>query len=335
MVERIREIARELGIEMIGFACAEPFLNIQELLINRAEGGVSAEFEEPILSKHIDPSLSLEGCKGIISVAIQYDTGVKPKSDCSLRGSLSKSSWGTDYHKVLGGLLRDLAEMLQSETGEVFQPYVDTGPLVDREVAHRAGIGYYGKNCSIINPEYGSWIFLGYILTTLKLESVKTRLESQCGECRLCLDACPTGALEAPGVLNSKKCISYLTQTKGMIELELQTKMGVKIYGCDTCQLVCPKNKGIPFSAHHEFIPEKTGGYVDILEVLSMSKNEFAVKYGSMAGSWRGRSVLIRNALIALENTGLKGEYLEELENLKERNVELYRPYLGCEKNNH
>ena len=262
------------------------------------------------------------------AVAIPYDTGIQPKSDCILRGSLSKSSWGKDYHKVLGGLLRDLAEILKSETGEIFLPYVDTGPLVDREVALRAGIGYYGKNCSIINPEFGSWVFLGYILTTLRLESARTPMVSQCGECRICLDACPTGALEAPGVLNSKKCISYLTQTKGMIDNELRAKMGVKIYGCDTCQVVCPKNKGIPISTHNEFIPEKTGGCVDILELISMSKNEFAAKYGNMAGSWRGRSVLIRNALIALENTGLKGNYTEEIERLKERNIKLYKPYL-------
>lgn len=326
--ERIREIANDLNIEMIGFTDAGPFADMESKLKERDEKGYSTEFEESSIDKRIFPNLTLDDCRGIIAVAIPYDTGYKPKSDCNIKGSLSKSSWGADYHIVLGGLLKEFSDRLSSEFNKVFLPFVDTGPLVDRETAHRGGIGYYGKNCCIINPLYGSYIFLGYILTTLELESEGLAMESQCGECRLCMDACPTGALEAPGKLNPHKCISYLTQTKEYIPKELQEKMGVKIYGCDTCQAVCPKNKGVLISNKKSFLPDRSGGYVDIKELLAMSKKAFLYKYGDMAGSWRGRSVLIRNAVIALTNIGMKDEYILELEELKNRKVELYNPYL-------
>lgn len=324
----IRKIANELNINIVGFTGNEPLYGLQGILETRIGGGLATEFEPKSVKERTDPSITLKDCKGIITIAVPYDTGFNISSSGRLRGSISKSSWGIDYHKVLGKMLKELCTKLKEELGGEYLSFADTGPLVDRELAYRSGLGYYGKNCCIITPGYGSYVFIGYILTSLELSSEVMPIESQCGDCRLCLDACPTCALEAPGVLNPKKCISYLTQTKDFIPAELQIKMGVKIYGCDTCQAVCPKNKGVNLSDITEFLPVKTGGFVDIEELLKMSKNEYIKKYGDMAGNWRGRSVLIRNALIAIRNMEMESSYMEQLEELKKREVELWKPYL-------
>ncbi len=299
--ELIIEKARELNIDEIGFIDGSPLLDLEEYLQYRLDSGLQTEFEETEIKKRIDPKLTFPNCKSIIVIALSYNVDYKLEKNNSLRGILSKSSWGLDYHKVLKDKIGKLIEEIQTQVKFEYKFYVDTGPLIERELANKAGIGYYGKNCSIINHEYGSFIFIGYIMTDLEIQSEENKLDSECGECDLCIRACPTNALE-PYKLNPKKCISYLTQTKGIIPLEYRPQMGTKIYGCDTCQLVCPKNNGVKLSGHEEFIPHVTSGYVDILELLNMSNKEFRNKYGSMAGSWRGKNVLKRNALIALGN---------------------------------
>lgn len=328
MKKKIKDIAKELNLDIIGFTDNESLSGLQGRLESRIDKGLTTEFEPKTVKERIDPTMTLRDCKGIITIAVPYDTGFNISFSGRLKGSISKSSWGTDYHIVLKKMLKEFSTSLQNELGGVFLSFADTGPLVDRELAYRSGLGYYGKNCCIINPDYGSYVFIGYILTSLELSSDVIPIESQCGDCRLCLDACPTGALEGPGVLNPKKCISYLTQTKEYIPAELQIRMGVKIYGCDTCQIVCPKNKGVQLSNHTEFEPIKTGGFIDIDELLTMSKKDYLKKYGDMAGSWRGRSVLIRNALIAIRNMGREYHYKEQLEDLNKRKVELWKPYL-------
>ena len=207
-----------------------------------------------------------------------------------------------DYHTVLKDRMIRLIKELEKAMDFKYMYFVDTGPLIDREIARRCGLGYYGKNCSIINDEYGSFIFLGYILTNLEVEEYSSPVEEKCGDCDLCLRACPTKALESPYRVNPKRCLSYLTQTKDLIPHELREKMGTRIYGCDTCQMVCPKNKGVEKSNHSEFIPEITKGYMNIEELLTISNKEFKKKYGTMAGSWRGKNVLKRNGIIALGN---------------------------------
>lgn len=222
MNNKIRDIANELNIDIIGFTGNESLYGLQEMLELRMIKGLATEFEPKSVKERVDPSITKRDCKGIITIAVPYNTGYDNSSRVPIKGSLSRSSWGRDYHKVVGDLLKEFSIRLKSELDGEYMPFVDIGPLVDRELAYRSGIGYYGKNCCIINPIYGSYIFIGYILTSLELSSESIPLESQCGDCRLCLDACPTGALEAPGVLNPQRCISYLTQTKEYIPEELQ-----------------------------------------------------------------------------------------------------------------
>ncbi len=296
--------AKELNIDMIGFTNADPLVEIKDYLEYRKFYNIETEFEEKNLLLRIDPKLTLESCKSIIVIALSYNINYDEKPSYKYRGKLSKSSWGIDYHWVLKQKLERLIDEIKKEKDFQYKFFVDTGPLVERELAHKAGIGYYGKNCNIINEEYGSFIFIGYILTDLELNPKPNVIGSQCGECDLCLKACPGGALEEYR-LNTKRCISYQTQTKD-IDLELKKNMGINIYGCDTCQNVCPKNKDIKESIHKEFIPKLTKGAVDIEELLSMSNKQFKLKYGSMAGSWRGRNILRRNAIIAIENIKTK-----------------------------
>ena len=300
--EYIINKSKELNIDMIGFTNSEPLFNLEEYLKYRIDNNIITEFEETDINKRIDPKLTMPNCKTIIVISLSYNIDFKGKSNYRFKGSLSKSSWGMDYHRVLQSKMINLINEIKKVQDFEYKYFVDTGPLVDRELAKKSGLGYYGKNCNIINDDYGSFIFIGYILTDLELEIDINSIESECGECDLCIRACPTDALEEPYRLNPKKCVSYLTQTKKTLDLYLKEKMGIKIYGCDTCQLVCPKNKDIKKSTHEEFVPILTGGVIDIEELLVMSNREFKVKYGSMAGSWRGKKILRRNCINALEN---------------------------------
>lgn len=311
----IIEKSKELGIDICGFTDSLPLLDIKDYLIYRQENNRMTEFEEKNIDLRIDPRLTMSNCKSIIVLAISYNVDYKEKPDYKLRGKLSKSSWGIDYHQVLKNKMELLIEEIKKVVDFQYKYFVDTGPLVDRELAVKAGVGYYGKNSLVINDDYGSFIFIGYILTDLDLD-YNERIASKCGDCNLCLKACPTGALELPYKINPKKCISYLTQTKDNIPESLRKKMGIKIYGCDTCQLVCPKNKNVRTSQHEEFIPKVTKGYMDLEELLNISNKQFKEKYGYMAGSWRGKNILKRNALIALGNMK------------KEDNISLILPFL-------
>lgn len=298
--------SKDVGIDICRFTDCLPLKTIESQLYERKERNRMTEFEERDINKRIDPKLTFPPCKSIIVLGISYNVDYKDKPNYKYRGKLSMSSWGMDYHRVLRKKIESLIGEIEKAAKFQYKYFVDTGPLIDRELAVKAGVGYYGKNCSVINEEYGSFIFLGHILTDLDLK-FDSPVESQCGDCDLCLRACPTGALEGSGKLNPKKCISYLTQTKNEIPTDLKGKMGIKIYGCDTCQLVCPKNKGIKKSSHEEFIPILTKGYMDLEELQAISNSQFKRKYGHMAGSWRGKNILKRNAKIIMDNIFLAG----------------------------
>ena len=272
----IIEKSKELAIDIIGFTNAEPLNDIKGYLEYRRDNNINTEFEEADIDLRIDPNLTLPDCKSIIVLAMSYNVDYKKDKSDIIEGSLSRSSWGRDYHNVLKEKIEELSYELSKEIDFNYRCFVDTGPLVDRELAKKAGIGYYGKNCSIINKEYGSFIFIGYILTDLDIDT-QEELEDNCGDCNLCIKACPTGALNGDYTMNPRICISYLTQTKEIIAEELLEKMGNKIYCCDTCQLVCPKNKGVKKSRHIEFIPENTSGIIDIEELLSMSNRQISL----------------------------------------------------------
>ena len=230
--EIIKDISRKLNIDKIGFTDSEPLKKIEEYLLYRRDNNLTSEFENDNIEERIDPKLTMESCKSIIVIALSYNVDYKAKQEEKFSGRLSKSSWGLDYHLVLKDKMEKLIEQALKKIDFEYKIYVDTGPLVDRELARKAGIGYYGKNCSIMNDELGSFIFLGYILTDLEILPDET-IDGGCEGCNICVESCPTNALYEPYRLNPNRCISYLTQTKNPIAEELKRKMVRSIYGCD------------------------------------------------------------------------------------------------------
>ncbi len=295
----------ELGIDKLGFASAEPFTTLKGILERHRELGRESGFEESDLEKRTRPELSHEDPKSILSIAVAYPSKMTnpPRSEPgAYRGMLSRSSWGEDYHKVLRDRLAKLEAWLQERIPEArIVSMVDTGALVDRAVAERAGIGWTGKNCAVITPEYGSWVYLGELITNLPFPS-DTPVTEQCGDCTLCIDACPTGALVGPGQLHAGSCVSFLTQTKESVSDEMKKKIGNRLYGCDTCQIVCPHNKGKHWDHHAELTPDPNIAKPLLKPLLSLSNRQFKERFGASAAAWRGKKPIQRNAVIALGN---------------------------------
>jgi epoxyqueuosine reductase len=305
--ETIMKIGEELCIDGIGVTSAEPFHDVKVYLQMYRESGHESGFEHPVLEERVDPRSFFPEAKSIIAIAMAYRTEkyVGQKKPEGLRGQMSVYAWGMDYHKVLKRKLEQLAERLEQEVGRKIKVYssVDTGPLVDRAVAQRAGIGWVGKNCSLITEMHGSWVFLGQLICDVDIEPNEPIPLPQCGDCPdLCLKACPTKALVNPFQTDSRKCLSYITQMKGMIPEEYRAKLGRRLWGCDTCQVVCPKNKEVAFGTAIEFDPEPEYAFPDLMRLLEMSNRQFKREFGESAAAWRGVKVLQRNAIIVLGN---------------------------------
>lgn len=301
--EEVIAYSKEIGIDKIGFANASTFQTLKNRLERHRELGYESGFEEKDLEKRTNPDLLLEEAKSIIAIAIAYPSKMKDaprgtKED--RRGIFCRASWGHDYHNVLRDRLNKLEAFITEKVPTArLKSMVDTGELSDRAVAERAGIGWSGKNCAIITPEFGSYVYLGEMITTLPFEPDQP-VEDGCGTCNKCIDVCPTGALVQGGQLNSNRCIAFLTQTKGFLPDEFRTKIGNRLYGCDTCQTVCPENKGKDFHLHAELEPDPEIAKPKLKPLLQMSNREFKEKYGHVSGSWRGKKPIQRNAIIAL-----------------------------------
>lgn len=301
--EEIIAYSSSIGIDKIGFASADPFLELKERLITQNELGFESGFEEKDIEKRTHPDLLLPEAKSIIAIALAYPTKMKdaPQSTKSeRRGLFCRASWGEDYHTILRSKMAELeAFILQKVPDARLVSMVDTGELSDRAVAERAGIGWNGKNCSIITEEFGSYVYLGEIITTLPIPPDQPITE-QCGTCTKCIDACPTGAIVQGGQLDSNKCIAFVTQTKTFLADQFREKLGNRLYGCDTCQQVCPKNKGKDFHRHEEMEPDPEVVKPLLKKLLFISNREFKEVFGSLSGAWRGKKPLQRNAIIAL-----------------------------------
>lgn len=303
--EEMKAAAKSLGIDQIGVASAAPFTVLKERLLRHRELGRESGFEEPDLDKRTDPSLLFDKPQSIIAIAIAYPSKLPdpPKSEPGARrGIMARTAWGDDYHTVLRDRLAKLGQWLRERVPDVrVESMVDTGALSDRAVAERAGIGFSAKNCMIISPKLGSWIYLGEMITNLPLPPDVPVTEG-CGTCTKCLDACPTGALVGPGQLDSKRCVSFVTQTKGMVSDELMRKIGNRLYGCDTCQIVCPINRHKNWTHQPELQPDVELAKPLLVPLLTIGNREFKEKYGSTSSAWRGKKPIQRNAVIGLGN---------------------------------
>ena len=306
MKELKRELiaySQEIGIDKIGFTTASTFDSLRNRLLEQQTLDYQSGFEESNIEKRVRPELIIEHPQSIISIALAYPSKMKDaplSTKGERRGIFCRASWGTDYHVVLREKLQLLESFIKEKIPNALtKSMVDTGELSDRAVAERAGIGWSGKNTMIITPEFGSYVYLGDLITNVPFEPDQP-MEDQCGTCNKCVDVCPTGALVQGGQLNAKRCIAFLTQTKGFLPDEFRSKIGNRLYGCDTCQTVCPKNKGIDFHIHAEMEPDPDIAKPLLKPLLTISNKEFKEKYGHVSGSWRGKKPIQRNAILAL-----------------------------------
>ncbi len=295
--------AISIGVDKIGFTRAAPFTELKNRLRRQQELGYQSGFEESDIEKRTEPLQLLNEAESIVSIAVAYPSRMQNApigKKGARRGIFCRASWGVDYHTAIRERLKLLSAWLEERVeGVRIESMVDTGALVDRAVAERAGIGWSGKNCSIITPEFGSYVYLGELITNIPFSPDKP-MEDECGECRLCLDVCPTGALIQGGQLDAQRCIAFLTQTKGTLPDEFRSHIGNRLYGCDTCQTVCPKNKGKINWIHEEFMPDPELAKPLLTPLLTISNREFKAKFGHVSGSWRGKKPIQRNAILAL-----------------------------------
>ncbi|MGO2546556.1 tRNA epoxyqueuosine(34) reductase QueG [Mammaliicoccus vitulinus] len=300
--QEVIEYAHSIGIDSIGFTTADPFDELKQKLEDYHSKGYASGFEESDIELRTVPKLSLPSARSIIAIAVGYPNKLKgaPKSvKGDRRGMFARASWGQDYHTIMRNRLDKLSLFLQEKVPDVeVKSMVDTGVLSDRSVAERAGLGFEGKNGFIINEELGTWSYLGEMLVSIPFKPDDPVIDS-CGDCNICVDRCPTGALVGNGQLNSQKCISFLTQTKGYLKDEYRYKIGNRLYGCDTCQQVCPRNRGIN-TEHDDIILEPEVLKPRLVPLLKMSNKEFKNTYGHLAGAWRGKKPIQRNAIISL-----------------------------------
>jgi epoxyqueuosine reductase len=337
-VERTRwicEQARAVGFDLCGVVpvdAPEDLAHLREWL----ERGYAGEMNYLRDPRRADPRHQLEGARSLIVVALNYNTQppysteVPPTSgDEPPHGWISRYAWGDDYHEVLGEKLDTLLGAMRAQFVDPFEAraYVDTGPVVERVAAKYAGLGWLAKNTCLINEQLGSWLFLGVILTTLVLDTTlgpgEPPAADLCGNCRLCLDACPTQAFPEPYVLDARRCISYLTiELRDTIPEALRPEVGRAVIGCDVCQDVCPWNRKSPVTQMAAFQPrqlpaqdENGNGKIENehslfapeLEWLaSLTQKDFSEVFRGSAvkrAKWRG---LVRNACVALGNAQIE-----------------------------
>jgi epoxyqueuosine reductase len=307
-LEDLKRMGEEVGFDAIGATTADPFPELRPRLESYAKRGLTG-FEHEDIEDRINPQRWMPGAKSLISVAMAYLTAegkqlARQHPKRTDYGVVTVYSYGQDYHHVMKERLAKLADKLSEHVGRpvAAKIAVDTSPLVDRRVAERANIGWIGKNCMFYAEPYGSFVFLGTLAVDVEVEPATTEQSQKCGACDLCLTACPTQALIRPGVIDAKRCLSYVTQMKGIIPPEFRRPMGRRIWGCDVCQWTCPANRAVQPAPHEEYRPHGELEFPDLVEILTMSNRQFQRKYGHTAAAWRGLRTWQRNALIALGN---------------------------------
>lgn len=301
--KEVIEYAKSIGIDAIGFTHAQPFNDFKVKLIEHYKHQRQSGFETGTIEERTEPIRSLPSAKSIIAIAVGYPNKLPnaPKSKPGARrGMFARASWGMDYHKLLRVRLDKLEAFIKSHLPDVeMKSMVDTGVLSDREVARRSGLGYIGKNCFVINPNLGTFHYLGEMLTSFPFPPDEELIDS-CGDCNICVDRCPTSALLGDGDIDATRCLSFVSQTKGFLSPEFKKKLGNRLYGCDTCQQVCPRNKGINITHHEDIVLEPEILKPELTGLLEISNRDFKETYSHLSGVWRGKKPIQRNAIIAL-----------------------------------
>jgi epoxyqueuosine reductase len=291
-------IARGLGIDVVGAAPAEPYEETERHIRERRARGLFGRMRftmaQPEVSCH--PEALLPGARSVVSAALcYYAPGPEPQAG---EGRLPRYTWWHAYAE-----LREKLDALGKRLGGTYRVLVDENQHVDREGAARAGVGFYGKNTVLITRRHGSWVVLGTLVTDVDIER-SAPLALDCGACTRCIDACPTGALDEPGVLDSTLCLSYWTQAPDSIPEAYRSELGSQVYGCDICQDVCPWNRGIEKRRSGERLPAEAEPVVSLLEWLEAPDDELGERYERLYFPRNDPRYLRRNALVAAGNSG-------------------------------
>lgn len=314
LLSEVREKALDMGFDSVGVSAAVPARRLSAYMgwIEKGHHGEMAYMARPdrVLRRE-DPQIILPGMRSIITVGLRYSTLKIPTSVAGdpSRGRISNYAWGIDYHDLMTPRLEELAAWLRTLDPEAqSRAYVDTGAILERDHAERAGLGFTGKNTMLIAPRSGSWLFLGELLTTLALPLNAPPPMPTCGSCRRCLDACPTDAFVAAYELDARRCISYLTiELKEWIPRQLRPLMGNWIYGCDICQAVCPFNRFAQPSAVTAFQPPDWDAAAPaLLDILVLDDESFNTRFANSPIKRIKRARLLRNACVAVGNWGDK-----------------------------
>jgi epoxyqueuosine reductase len=298
LTERVRARAVALGFDRVAIGPAGPPEHGPALRrwIENGYAGTMAYLERR-LGERLDPERVLPGAASVVCVALNYYQGEATESSWT---GVARYARGSDYHDVMAPRLDRLAAYLTEAGGARCRGYVDTGPVLERDLAARAGLGWIGKNTMLLDPALGSWFFIGVLLTTACLDH-DSPLPDRCGSCHACLDACPTQAFVAPYVLDARRCISYLTiEHRGAIDADLQAEMGQWQFGCDVCQSVCPWNRKAPATREPAFLPASP--YPGADAVAAMTDEEFRRRFAGTALLRPKAAGMRRNAAIARAN---------------------------------
>src|SRR6266850_1782710 len=303
---QIKEAAQRLGFELVGISAAQPAPHEQSFAAWLRQGFAgNLEYMQRTESLRRDPRELVPWAVSIISVGMNYDSGYsRPVESSEPRGWISRYAWGDDYHNVMKGKLEELLESIsQLRDGNIKgKAFVDSGPVLERDFAGIAGLGWIGKNTHLISPKKGSWFFLGELFVDLPL-AYDRPIRDRCGRCDLCLKACPTGAFVGPYVLDARRCISYLTiELKDWMPRSLRPLVGNHIFGCDICQEVCPYNgKALP-TAEMAFQPRPGLHAPELIAFLSLSEAEFRQRFRGSPILRAKRRGFLRNVAVTLGN---------------------------------
>jgi epoxyqueuosine reductase len=298
LTQKVKEIALNLGFHRVGITSADPVKADRRHFAEWLSDGFSAEMAYLQKSPEFrsDPKLRFSEARTVICLALSYyQPSSADHSDSD--GKIARYAWGEDYHTIIEEKLALLMDSITALGGRCWKGYVDHGPLLERAFAQRAGIGFIGKNTNLITPDYGSWVFLAEVVTDLDIAEDAPET-SQCGSCRICIDACPTGALTEAYRLDARRCLSYLTiENKGPIPEEFLPRMEGWIFGCDICQEVCPYNDDPGETDEARLSPERGAGrMIPLKEAAEINKAAFQKRYGETPlarTKWTG---LVRNA---------------------------------------
>jgi epoxyqueuosine reductase len=294
----LAEVGEELGLDVVGAAPAAPYEDTELHIRERSARGLFAGMRFTMAQPHVSchPETLLPGARTVVSAALcYYAPGPSPGPG---EGTLSRYTWSDRYAE-----LREKLDALGRRLGGSYRVLVDANQHVDREGAARAGIGFYGKNTLLITRQHGSWVVLGTLVTDVVVEPAEA-LSTNCGSCTLCIDACPTGALDEPGTLDANRCLSFWTQAPDSIPVGYREAIGGSVYGCDICQDVCPWNRGVEKRRSEEVPPAGAEPTVSLVDWLESDGRELVERYDRLYVPRNDPRYLRRNALVAAGNVG-------------------------------